>query len=60
MTCIFTVAQSKCCVCLDSHKLQCLIDHHREISDHSLIISKQGKMDLKNQLKEFIGNGEQP
>jgi hypothetical protein len=45
--CIFTVKPNNCTVCMDAHKLQCLIDHNRWIEDKTMMLSDNGKAQLQ-------------
>ena len=48
MTCIFRLKPYECSVCLESRKLQCILDHP------NYIVSEQGVLDLKEQLEVTV------
>jgi hypothetical protein len=52
--CIFTVKPDYCSICLESRKLQCLLDHRRQVDAGKVTLSSSGKKDLKNELAKII------
>lgn len=54
--CIFTVKPDYCSVCLDGHKLQCLLDHRRQLESWKFGITPKGKKELVSLLKAIIAD----
>jgi len=56
MTCIFRLKPYECSVCLESRKLQCILDHPNYIVSEQgvLDLKEQGVLDLKEQLEVTV------
>ena len=52
MPCIFVITPSSCSICLDSRKLQCLIDHPYTT------VSEEGKKELRQLLEDNMNSPE--
>ncbi len=50
MTCIFVTPIPYCEICLDSRKLQCLIDHQH------MVVSQEGKNELRHILEDSMNS----